>query len=119
MSIFSNKWLMLHTFFLTLSILIITVFLCSFIYVTFPLKVQILPILANFCLGLAVFLGSYHLSLKTLFFSPKHIFLNSFSLVLTVVLFSILWGELSMPLLLQKGVIIFLCCTFGEILGKI
>lgn len=119
MSIFSNKWLILRTYFFTLGILFVMVFLCSFIYTTFPLKVQILPILANFCLGLAVFLGSYSLSRRTSFFSPKHIVLDSSAILLTIVVLSVLWGELSSSLLIQKAILIFACCTFGEILGKI
>ena len=119
MSIFSNKSNLLSAYFYTLLIALLSCTLLSILYTCLPLKVQIIPILSNISLGLAVFIGSFSLSRRTPFFRITNVITLSSIIMISIFICTLCIGDLNIQIWLKKGLWILVSAFIGEIFGKL
>lgn len=119
MSIFSNKSNLLSAYFYTLLITLLCCTLLAILYTCLPLKVQIIPILSNISLGLAVFIGSFYLSRRTPFFRITNVIALSALIMISIFICTLCSGDLSIQIWLKKGLWILVSAFIGEIFGKL
>lgn len=119
MSIFLNKYSIAKAIIITILSLFFLSVIFALLYSVLPLKVTALPVFANFSLGLAVFLGAYHLSGNSPFFRISNILTLSFLTLCVMILISLCFGTVSLPFMLPKCLWIFAASVCGEIGGKL
>lgn len=119
MSIFSNKSHLIPAYLCIVIICFLCCLLFSAVYTLVPLTLQIIPFFANLSLGLAVFCGSFYLAQHTPFFRIRNILRLTFLVLLTIILSSLISGELSLGIIAKKGLWVILCSTLGEFSGHL
>ena len=119
MSIFSNKWLSLQAYFITITTTLLLTLACSVLYSLLPLKIQILPFFANLCLGISSFTGAFYITFKSPLLKIKSFFVFILLLFSTFLLVTFLYGAPSPSILLQKYALITISSILGSFCGKI
>ncbi|MGN1010945.1 MAG: hypothetical protein ACI4QO_02535 [Clostridia bacterium] len=116
---FSIKRTYFYAYLLTAAVTFTTAIIFSVVFTLLPLGVHILTIFSNLCLGLAVFSGAFYIARSTPFFCFRHILVLSAAVLLTVLLCTVSFGELSSELMIQKTVLICAASLLGEICGRV
>ena len=119
MSIFSNKWLSLQAYFITIATTFLLTLFCSILYTLLPLKMQILPFFANLCLGIASFAGAFYIAHKSPYLKIKSLFVFILSVFATFLFISFFYGVPDIHVLLHKYLLIIISAILGTFCGKI
>ena len=119
MNRFSIKRTYFYAYLLTAAVTFTTAIIFSVVFTLLPLGVHILTIFSNLCLGLAVFSGAFYIARSTPFFRFRHILVLSAAVLSTVLLCTLIFGEISTEMLIQKAVLIGASSFLGEVCGRL
>lgn len=119
MPLFSVKKTFFHGYLLSVAVTFLAAFIFSMMFTYIPLRTQILPVFANLGLGLAVFSGAFYVARKTPFFRIANSIRLSLPILCTVIVCTLLWGELEISFLTQKAVLICAATLLGEVCGRL
>ena len=116
---FSLKRTCFCGYLITVSLTFLTALDFSIVFTRVPLRMDILPVFANLSLGLAVFSGAFFIARRTPFFRLRSVLVLSAAVLSTVLLCTLIFGEISTEMLIQKAVLIGASSFLGEVCGRL